>query len=109
MTIGDQIRRKRKDMGLSQRALGKLIGVSGSAVSQWENDQIKIDPDNQVIISKIMSIPITEFMPPGSLDGDTLIKDDREKLLIARFRVIPRPLQEAFLHMLHVQAQLPTD
>jgi SOS-response transcriptional repressor LexA len=38
-TVGDRIRLKRKALKYSQRSLGEKIGVSGPAVSQWENDQ----------------------------------------------------------------------
>ncbi len=35
--IGEQILKFRKEKGLTQRELGELIGVSSSAVSQWES------------------------------------------------------------------------
>ncbi len=34
--VGEQIQKYRKDKGLTQRELGEAIGVSSSAVSQWE-------------------------------------------------------------------------
>jgi repressor LexA len=36
-TMGDRIRMLRDAKGLSQEQLGKLVGVTKSAVSQWEN------------------------------------------------------------------------
>lgn len=39
MTIGDNIRRVRARSGLTQEEFGKIAGVSGIAVSQWENDR----------------------------------------------------------------------
>lgn len=38
-TAGDRIRERRTFLRYSQRSLGEKIGVSGPAVSQWENDQ----------------------------------------------------------------------
>ena len=35
--VGEQIQKFRKDIGLTQRELGEAIGVSSSAVSQWES------------------------------------------------------------------------
>ncbi len=35
--VGEQILKFRKEKGLTQRELGEAIGVSGSAVSQWES------------------------------------------------------------------------
>lgn len=38
-TAGDRIRELRAGLRYSQRSLGQKIGVSGPAVSQWENNQ----------------------------------------------------------------------
>lgn len=35
-TMGDRIRRLREARGLSQEALGEILGVTRAAVSQWE-------------------------------------------------------------------------
>lgn len=35
--VGEQIMKYRKEKGMTQRELGEAIGVSGSAVSQWES------------------------------------------------------------------------
>ena len=35
--VGEQIQKFRKEMGLTQRELGEALGVSSSAVSQWES------------------------------------------------------------------------
>lgn len=36
-TMGDRIRRLREARGLTQLEFGRLVGVTKSAVSQWEN------------------------------------------------------------------------
>lgn len=39
-TFGDELKRMREAAGIaSQRALGDLIGVSGSAVGEWERNE----------------------------------------------------------------------
>lgn len=38
-TFGDELRRAREERGLSQRALGDLIGITGSAVGEWERGE----------------------------------------------------------------------
>jgi transcriptional regulator with XRE-family HTH domain len=40
-TMGERIRRLRVARGLTQPEFGKLVGVSKSAVSQWEDDSTK--------------------------------------------------------------------
>lgn len=38
MSIGQRIKERRNDIGITRDELGKLIGVSGSAVANYEND-----------------------------------------------------------------------
>jgi transcriptional regulator with XRE-family HTH domain len=37
-TLGQQIRRRRRAMGMSREECGRLLGVSRSALHHWEND-----------------------------------------------------------------------
>ena len=37
MTIGTNIKRLRQNKGVTQEALGEVLGVSSQAVSKWEN------------------------------------------------------------------------
>ncbi|MGM0825670.1 MAG: LexA family protein [Pseudomonadota bacterium] len=46
--IGDRIRERRKELGLNQPQLAKLIGRSKGAVSQWESGQVKPDRDSLI-------------------------------------------------------------
>ena len=46
-TMGDRIRTLRESRTLSQEDMGKIIGISGAAVSQWESGATKgIRPEN---------------------------------------------------------------
>lgn len=46
-TFGEELKRMREAAGIaSQRALGDLIGVSGSAVGEWERDESEPTREN---------------------------------------------------------------
>lgn len=47
MTIGDQIKKIRLEKGLSQKELGKKLGVSQQMIGQWETD--KSNPKRETI------------------------------------------------------------
>lgn len=38
MSFGSRLRQKRKEMGLKQSELGELLGVTGSAIGNYENN-----------------------------------------------------------------------
>jgi transcriptional regulator with XRE-family HTH domain len=46
-SMGDRIKALRESQRLSQEAVGKIVGVSGASISQWENGTIRgIRPEN---------------------------------------------------------------
>lgn len=40
MTVGQRIAQKRKELGLSQEALGEQLGVSRQSIYKWESDTV---------------------------------------------------------------------
>ena len=57
LKIGEKIAKYRKLKGYTQEQLGELVGVSGQAVSKWENGGV---PDTYLLpaISKILGVSI---------------------------------------------------
>lgn len=57
LKIGEKIAKYRKLKGYTQEQLGELVGVSGQAVSKWENGGV---PDTYLLptISKVLSVSI---------------------------------------------------
>jgi transcriptional regulator with XRE-family HTH domain len=46
-SMGDRIRTLRKSRDLSQEDMGKIVGVSGATISQWESGTtVNIRPEN---------------------------------------------------------------
>ena len=57
LKIGENIAKHRKLRGYTQEQLGELVGVSGQAVSKWENGGV---PDTYLLptISKVLGVSI---------------------------------------------------
>lgn len=104
MDISMRIRRERMARGLSMRGLGTILGVSGSAVAQWEAGG-NITWENRLSLSNALEIPIIDFLPPEMADGEFTIKDPEERLLIERFRRLHRRLREVYLGMVIAQTE----
>lgn len=58
MTIGQRIARKRKDLDLSQEALGERLGVSRQSVYKWEADSALPEIDKLVAMSRLFSVTV---------------------------------------------------
>lgn len=55
-TMGQRIKRLREARGLSQQQLANLVGVTPSAVSQWETDQVRsIKPPHFLALADALS------------------------------------------------------
>ena len=83
-TFGQRFSRLRKQRGLTQEELGEKVGLSGQAVSKWENDASMPDVSLLVELSEILGIsldellgkeqPITRVVPEGERkDANDLI------------------------------------
>lgn len=110
MKIGEKIRRARNSKRYSQARLGELVGVTRSAVSQWESGQvINIELHNRIALSEHLEIAIAELLPEKATAGDVVIKDSRRKLLIELFDSMPEQQQEAYLRLALVMQGNPKD
>lgn len=57
--IGQRIKEAREAAGFTQGELGKAAGVSASAVSQWENGDVKgLKPENLLAVAKKLSLAL---------------------------------------------------
>ena len=76
--VGEQISKFRKEKGLTQRELGEAIGVSSSAVSQWESGGT---PDISLLpaLSDILGVTV------DALFGRTEAKREDMKEVVGRY------------------------
>lgn len=59
--IGHNIKRLRKQAGLSQEQLAKMLGVTQGAVSQWEKDRTIPDTPFMLQMAKMLNVSLDEF------------------------------------------------
>lgn len=78
MTIGERIIQKRKELGLSQEALGEQLGVSRQAIYKWESDATLPEIDKLIALSKMYGVSVgwllgVEDDPnPSDMERDSL-------------------------------------
>jgi SOS-response transcriptional repressor LexA len=63
--MSERIRARRKDLKIRQVALGKIVGVSNAAISQWERGETEPRGDNLLALSKAL-----QCSPDYLLNGD---------------------------------------
>ena len=69
MTIGQKIKKLRTNKGLSQKALGELVGISDSAIAAYENG--KKNPGRETVIKLAAAL---------DTDANYFMNDEVDKL-----------------------------
>ena len=65
MTLGKRIRKARKRLDMTQDELGQVFGISGQAVSQWERDQERPDPEKYPQLRKTLRVTYSWLLEGG--------------------------------------------
>lgn len=84
--IGDNIRKYREQVGLSQKQLAKKIGVSNSRLSNWEQGINNPPADFLGIICDALNISASELLGI-KLSTDELNHEERK--IIQAYRIKP--------------------
>lgn len=107
LRVGQVIRKTRAERGLTTRELGKMIGVSGSAVSQWENGDTTPTTENCVNLSKALNLPIRQLMQVHELPDEMRIVDPDERTIVSLWRETGSELREIVLRLLLLHRDQP--
>lgn len=90
-TIGKRIAELRKNKGLKQEELAEMLGVSGQAVSKWENDQTCPDISLLPQLAKILGVTVDELLSGKQEKVSTvqvLPEDQRRNIKDMMLRII---------------------
>ncbi|EOK3512977.1 helix-turn-helix domain-containing protein [Escherichia coli] len=112
-TLGQRIRERRKQVGLSQNGLSKAAGVSGSSISLWESDYTAPRGQNLHRLAEVLQCSPTWILfgdedktpaPPVSLDSALDLSEDELEML-RLYRALPKSEQQAQLSELRARVE----
>lgn len=72
MTIGEKIKARRKELGMTTEELGKLIGVQRSAITKYEKDKVDLKSERLQQIAKALDVPPSSLLPDEDVDQERL-------------------------------------
>ena len=64
--IGGLIKKRRKELGISQEGLAETLGVTYQQIQRYENGANRLNVENIQLIAKALSVPVTFFFEPES-------------------------------------------
>jgi transcriptional regulator with XRE-family HTH domain len=62
--LGERIRRRRRELGLSQSALGGKLGITFQQIQKYENGTNRVSATMLVKLSDALATPVTELLQP---------------------------------------------
>ena len=96
--LADTIKEIRKKHYLNQAAFAKLVGVTQSAVSQWENDLTRPNSYQLEAIASAFNISIDELLVDNIRENPSDIPKTPEARLLAKgVDTLPPEQRKAFL------------
>ena len=72
MTIGEKIKARRKELGMTTEDLGRAIGVQRSAITKYEKDKVDLKSERLQQIAKALDISPAALLPDDDIDQDRL-------------------------------------
>lgn len=109
MKIGERIKQRRKELGMSADKLGEILGKDRSTIFRYEKGDIENLPLDilQPIAKALMTTP--QYLMGWSDNKkatapEELELSEGEKMILALFRQIPEDQQQVFLEMGRVYA-----
>lgn len=107
--VGKRIWQRRREMGLSRRALGEIIGVGLKQVNKYETAMNRVSAGRLHEIATALGVPVAWFfdelagdVPGGEIPPDpdeTGTSQQEVKALLAAYHTIPREVRSKFLRL----------
>ena len=69
MTLGEKLKERRVEKGLSQEKAAEFLGVSRQAVTKWEADQTIPSSGNLLALSALYGVPLEELAGSSTKGG----------------------------------------
>lgn len=110
MQLGEKIRERRKQLGMSLRALAGETGVTASFLSQIERGAASPSIDSLRAISKALDVPVFHFLIEPDEHNPVIRRNERRKLVLPQGDIVYECLTPINRKMEVVLAQLdPND
>ena len=66
--IGEKVKKKRRELGISQEELAEILGVTYQQVQRYENGMNKLNVENIQVIADALDAPVSYFFGNGKKD-----------------------------------------
>lgn len=109
--IGSMVKKRRKELGMSQEELAEVLNVTYQQVQRYENGKNRLNVENIQIIADALSVPVTFFFKPekaqsGGEDRAFTLPPDETKLLKYFRRVKNKKFRQTLIQVARIAAKV---
>lgn len=79
MSLGENIRRRREALKLSQEAIAERLGVSRQAVSKWETGQSEPTAGNLIQLAEVLETSLSALAASEGTSGDPAAPEEKRR------------------------------
>ncbi|HLZ77412.1 helix-turn-helix transcriptional regulator [Phenylobacterium sp.] len=83
--LGERIRRRRRELGMSQSALGGKLGITFQQVQKYENGTNRVSATMLVKLSDALGMPVTEILHEAEKSAPVKDAKAEDAQLLAAF------------------------
>lgn len=103
MGIGEKIKKRRMELGLSQRELAKKMGYSdNSTLARIEQGKVDVYQNKIVEFSEVLGVSIAYLMDWEEETPEKIQLNEGEEMLLDLFRRVPVESQRMVLDMIKI-------
>ena len=89
--LGERIRRRRRELGLSQSALGGKLGITFQQVQKYENGTNRVSATMLVKLSEALALPVNQILHDVDPNAGLTEPDSQAAQLLTAFARIQSP------------------
>jgi len=109
--IGAKIKKRRKELGISQERLAEILGVTYQQVQRYENGTNKLNVEKIQIIADVISVPVSYFFENGKTsfvreETEAFLHGDENRLLTYFRKIRQTDSKNIVLHVARLAAMV---
>ncbi len=86
--IGNKVKKKRREIGISQEELAEKLGVTYQQVQRYENGMNKLNVENIQVIANTLDVPVSFFFDNGRKEINVVSEEVMSYLPVDESRLL---------------------
>lgn len=102
--VGARIRRRRRELGMSQKAFGQHLNISFQQVQKYENGSSRLLAWRLYVISRVLGVSVPSLLGLRDTQPAAAPRDETTRLVEAWSRIPSEPLRGQLLRLIETLA-----